>query len=630
MPILVATALKKSFGPLHVLDGVHLSIEQGERVGLVGINGSGKSTLARILAGVDVADSGSLASPRDTKVAYLPQNVLLPDSLSVRQIVLQGLGAWDEACRRHESLSDALTELVERQAAAAADVERHGGWNQAHRVESILGHIGLKHLEAPVETLSGGDRRRVALAQLLVSAPHLAILDEPSNHLDVSTITWLEKYLVETYQGALLMITHDRTLLDRVVTRTLEIENGRLHSYPGGYESFLEAKSERLLLEARTEANRQNFLRRELEWLRRQPKARTGKQKARIQRVEEAVATRALPTERTVKLAIDSIRSGKTILELHDLALEIGEKTLASGLTWWMTAGDRVGIIGPNGVGKTTLLRCILGQMAPSAGKVVMGKNTQIAYFDQHRSDLDENESVFENVAGPRSHVDLAGRRVDVHAYLERFLFSGPQIRQPVRGLSGGERARVALAKLLSHGANLLILDEPTNDLDVATLGALEELLLEFDGCVIVVTHDRWFLNRVATTILSFESDAKVVPYAGNYDAYCLQRQRQQADEKDRSAISKAPPPIVSRPKKGLTYAEQIELEGLFDRITLAEEKVEALEKQLADPALYSTRREEIPQLHVQLSQAKEQVGALTSRWEELELKRETTVDPKS
>jgi len=219
---------------------------------------------------------------------------------------------------------------------------------------------------------------------------------------------------------------------------------------------------------------------------------------------------------------------------------------------------------------------------------------------------------------------------VDVHAYLERFLFSGPQIRQPVRGLSGGERARVALAKLLSHGANLLILDEPTNDLDVATLGALEELLLEFDGCVIVVTHDRWFLNRVATTILSFESDAKVVPYAGNYDAYCLQRQRQQADEKDRSAISKAPPPIVSRPKKGLTYAEQIELEGLFDRITLAEEKVEALEKQLADPALYSTRREEIPQLHVQLSQAKEQVGALTSRWEELELKRETTVDPKS
>jgi ATP-binding cassette subfamily F protein uup len=429
---------------------------------------------------------------------------------------------------------------------------------------------------------------------------------------------------VETYRGALLMITHDRYLLDRVVTRTLEIEHGRLHSYPGGYESYLEAKAERLLLEARTEANRQNFLRRELEWLRRQPKARTGKQKARIQRAEDTVAERPLSQERTAKLAIDGLRSGKTILELHDVGLQMGGRTLGSDIALIVNPGDRIGIVGPNGVGKTTLLRCILGEIEPSAGKVVLGKNTRVAYFDQHRSDLDLEESVFENVAGPRSHVDLGGRSVDVHAYLERFLFTGLQMRQPVKGLSGGERARVALAKLLSHGANLLVLDEPTNDLDVATLGALEELLLEFDGCAIVVTHDRWFLNRVATSILSFEGDGKVVLYAGNYDAYRLQRERREEEqEKERPVEAKPARVVVEKRSKGLTYAERIELEGLIDRIAQAEEEVATLERELSDPGLYASRGKEVPVLHGRLAEAKQRADTLTARWEELEVKRE-------
>ena len=631
MPILVATELKKSYGALHVLDGISLSIDQGERVGLVGINGSGKTTLARIVGGADVADSGSVASPRDSKVAYLAQAVDLPATQTARQVVMSGLTEWDEARARHEHFSEAirrgdgdLTQLVEKQAAAAADVERLGGWNRMHQVDSILGHIGLSQLDTPVDALSGGDRRRVALAKILVSEPDLAVLDEPSNHLDVDTVAWLERFLVETYRGALLMITHDRYLLDRVVTRTLEIEHGRLHSYPGGYESYLEAKAERLLLEARTEANRQNFLRRELEWLRRQPKARTGKQKARIQRAEDTVAVRPLSQERTAKLAIDGLRSGKTILELHDVGLQMGGRTLGSDIALIVNPGDRIGIVGPNGVGKTTLLRCILGEVEPSAGKVVMGKNTRVAYFDQHRSDLEPEESVFENVAGPRSHVDLGGRSVDVHAYLERFLFTGLQMRQPVKGLSGGERARVALAKLLSHGANLLVLDEPTNDLDVATLGALEELLLEFDGCAIVVTHDRWFLNRVATSILSFEGDGEVVLYAGNYDAYRQQRERREEEQEKARPVEAKPGRVATEKRsKGLTYAERIELEGLLDRIARAEEEVATLERELSDPGLYASRGKEVPVLHGRLAEAKQQADTLTARWEELEVKRE-------
>lgn len=632
MPVLVASDLRKSFGTLNVVEGVSVSIDQGERVGLVGVNGSGKTTLARILAGVDVPDAGSVSHPREAQVAYLAQAVDLPEGQTARDVVMSGLREWSEAKSRHEGLSEAIAEgrgnleqLVEQQAAAAADVERLGGWDRMHQVDAILGHIGLRHLDTPVEQLSGGDRRRVALGRILVAKPDLAVLDEPSNHLDVDTVAWLERYLVDVYRGALLMITHDRYLLDRVVNRTLEIEHGRVHSYPGGYESYLEAKAERLALAARTEANRQNYLRRELEWLRRQPKARGGKQKARIQRIEAAAATNRPPAERTAKLAIDTMRSGKTILELHDLGLEIDGKRLASNVGLILNPGDRIGVVGPNGIGKTTLLRCILGEIEPAEGKVVLGKNAHVAYFDQHRSDLDPDDSVFDAVAGPRSHVSLGGRSVDAHAYLERFLFTGAQLRQPVRGLSGGERARVALAKLLSRGANLLVLDEPTNDLDVTTLGALEELLLDFDGCAVVVTHDRWFLNRVATSILAFEGDGRVVLYAGNYDAYRSQRDRAEEQRaRDQSTQAKpAPSPSPVRKSQKLTYAERLELDGLMDRIDRAEAEVSRLQEELSRPDLYSSRGHEVPALNAQLADARTEAEALTARWEELELKKE-------
>lgn len=637
MPVLTATDLHKSYGPQQILRGVTLTIRTGERVGLVGLNGSGKSTLARILGGVELPDTGSIARRRGADVAYLDQDPQFDGARTPREIVLGGLAAWSEAKARHDAASQALARghgemaaLLEAQAEAAADVERLGGWDVMHRVESILGHVGVGRPDAPMSTQSGGERRRTALARILVARPALAILDEPSNHLDVETVDWLERYLIDEHPGALLLITHDRYLLDRVAERTLEIDQGNVHSYDGGYEEYLEQKAERLAHEQRTESNRQNFLRTELEWLRRQPKARTTKQKARIQRAEEAKGTAAPKVEKTVELALDATRTGKTILELRKLTLAIGGVTLAKDLDFILTSGERLGVVGRNGTGKTTLLRAILGEIAPAKGEVVLGKNTKIAYFDQHRADLDEAASIFDNVAAAMPRIEIGGEIMDARSYLERFLFDTYKQRQPVGSLSGGERARVALAKILSRGANLVILDEPTNDLDVATLGALEQLLIDFNGCAITVTHDRYFLNRVATSILSFEGGARVIRYAGNYDAYRLQRSR--IEEAEAAARAAAAPPVVAREKeatkdaskaKALTYAERKELDGLLDRIDAAENAVKELEARLADPALYATRGAEVAGLRAELERAKGEAAALTARWEELETRRE-------
>ncbi|WP_437570120.1 ABC-F family ATP-binding cassette domain-containing protein [Sorangium sp. So ce542] len=658
MPVLTAHDLYKAFGPQTILDGVSVTIRTGERVGLVGLNGSGKSTLARILAGVEPPDGGTISRRRGAEIGVLSQDPVFEPSDTARDVVLAGLSAWHAAKARHDEVSRALAAgsgdaeaLLAAQTEAAADVERLGGWDMMHRVDAIIGHVGVTRPDAPMSVLSGGDRRRVALARLLVSRPALAVLDEPSNHLDVETVEWLERYLVEEHPGALLLITHDRYLLDRVVERTLEIDKGKVYSYDGGYEEYLEQKAERLALEARTESNRQNFLRTELEWLRRQPKARTGKQKARIQRAETTKAAPPPKAERTAQLSVESVRTGKTILELKKLGLAVDGKWLVRGLDFSLTKGERVGIVGRNGTGKTTMLRAILGQLeagadgaAPSdaggptmEGEVVLGKNTSVAYFDQHRSGLDLDKSIFENIAGSHTRVEVGGRSMDVRSYLERFLFDPNKARQPVGSLSGGERARVALAKMLTQSVNVIILDEPTNDLDVMTLAALEEMLIELDGSALVVTHDRWFLNRVATSILAFEGGGRVVRYAGNYDAYREQRAHAAAEAEAEAAARAAKPQAAeARPaqaaakpaaragdKPKLTFAERTELEGIVGRIDAAEQKVAELEAKLADPTLYASRGADVAGLLAELDREKQEAARLVSRWEELETKRE-------
>lgn len=637
MSIVTVQNVHRSFGNHTVLRSADISIDPGERVGVVGLNGAGKSTLSRILAGTEPADSGTIARRRGASIAYLEQVPHFEGDPTAFEAVTSGLLGWSDAVARHEAASLALSKgegnielLLEQQHAAQTDVERLGGWDRQHKVIAFLDHLGIRRTDAKVSSMSGGEQRRVALARVLISSPDLAILDEPTNHLDAETIEWLEQYLIEEYTNAILLITHDRYLLDRVAQRTVEVANGEVYSYDGGYERYLEQKAERLAHAERTESNRQNFLRKELEWLSRQPKARSTKQKARIDRAETAKAVTGPRLDRTAALELDIVRSGKTILELRDLRVAIGGRTLIENLTMFLTEGERVGIVGPNGSGKTTLLKTMLGELPPAGGTVILGQNTKVAYFDQRRSGLDDSKSIWDNVVGDQSKIELGGEIIEPRSYLERFAFDPLKQRQQVGSLSGGERARVALARLLRQSANLVILDEPTNDLDTATLGALESMLVDFGVTALVVTHDRWFLDRVATSVLAIEDGARAVRYPGNYETYRRLRAEQQSlrGSQPPAAEVRAPstPPVArserGQKKKGLSNAEQRELGGLPDAIEKAEARVTELSQTLASPTSYAGGGKEIAKLTAELEQAKAQVDRLTQRWEELELKR--------
>ncbi|MEP7052530.1 MAG: ABC-F family ATP-binding cassette domain-containing protein [Pseudomonadota bacterium] len=637
MSIVTAQGVHRSFGNHTVLRAADMSIDPGERVGVVGLNGAGKSTLSRILAGTEPADSGTVARRRGASIAYLEQVPSFDGDPTAFEAVTSGLLGWSEAVARHEAASAALSRgdgnldaLLAQQEAAQHDVERLGGWDRQHNVAAFLEHLSIRRTEAKVSSLSGGEQRRVALARVLISSPDLAILDEPTNHLDAETIEWLEEYLIDEYKNAILLITHDRYLLDRVAQRTVEVANGEVYSYDGGYQLYLEQKADRLAHAERTESNRQNFLRKELEWLSRQPKARSTKQKARIDRAETAKAVVGPKLDRTATLELDVVRSGKTILELRDLRVEIGGRTLIKNLSLFLTEGERIGIVGPNGSGKTTLLKTLLGELQPASGSVVLGQNTKVAYFDQRRSGLDDSKSIFDNVAGDQSKIELGGEVIEARSYLERFAFDPHKQRQSVGSLSGGERARVALARLLRQSANLVILDEPTNDLDTATLGALESMLVDFGITALVVTHDRWFLDRVATSVLAFEEGGTATRYPGNYETYRRLRAQRESEPKSAqkpsaaAAASVAPAARSERPKsskKGLSNAEQRELGTLPDAIEKAEARVSELGLLLADPKTYAGGGKEIAKVTADLATAKAAVDKLTKRWEELELK---------
>ena len=465
------------------------------------------------------------------------------------------------------------------------------------------------------------------MARLLVSAPDLLVLDEPTNHLDVDAIDWLEQYLLESFKGALIVITHDRYFLDRVVQRTWEIASGQVRSYDGGWEAYLSAKAEREATEARTESNRQNFLRTELEWLRRQPKARGTKQKARVHRAEEALDTTARSTPE-LELEMSSLRQGSRVATLEGVEVTLGGKRLFSDLDLIIVPGQRLGIIGPNGCGKTTLLRVITGELAATKGKVERGKNTKTAYFSQTRAELDATLSIAECVAGRRQMLTVGGRETSVFSYLGRFLFRGEELRKKVGTLSGGERARVALAKLLLEPANLLVLDEPTNDLDTSTMSALEHMLRAFAGSVLVVSHDRYFLDRVVTAVLAFEGDGQLTHTVGDYGNYTrLRREREQLNkarpaELAQAAVAKSTQKPSTRAAK-LSYKEQKELDQIEPAIEAAEERVQELEASLADPALYRDDAASAAELGEQLQRAQAEAQALMDRWQELESKRE-------
>ncbi len=641
MNLLSAHDLYKSYGSRSLLEGVSMSVEASERLGLVGDNGSGKSTLARIIGGLETADQGEISKRRGLSVTILTQVPNLDPELSAFDAAMAGLAEWQRASREHTELSAKLqasgieaTEtqrLLERQAILSTEIERLGGWDLEHQVRAMLEHLHVPDQQAKTKNLSGGEHRRIALAQALLARPDLLILDEPTNHLDTDTIDWLEGYLRNDFAGALLLVTHDRYFLDRIVTRTLELSQGTLTSFDGGWESYLSGKAERLALEQRTEANRQNFLRREIEWLRRQPKARTTKQNARLERAAEALAQDAPRTATGVNLSLQSTRQGSSVLELRDVSVRLGDRCLIDQLSLIVKPKQRLGIVGRNGAGKTTLLRLITGDLALESGELIVGKNTKVAYFDQTRSGLDESATIAQNVSDAPS-VRLGDQELTLYSYLARFSFGSSDLTKKVGMLSGGERARVALAKLLLQDTNLLLLDEPTNDLDVSTLSALESLLTGFGGSVLVVTHDRYFLNRVATDILAFEGDGKVMHTVGNYDNYLSLRsgriesdRQQKAEARAASSSTSAPSeqkPKGSRPQK-LGYQEQRELDGLMDVVEQLESRATALEAELADPELYRTRPADATALQAQLENVRAELEAKLERWEQLESKRE-------
>jgi len=655
MPVLDVNQLRKIVADRTLFEDVTLTIRRGEKVGLVGRNGAGKSTLGRVLAGIEESDGGTISRRRESTVDYLEQEPRFAAGRTIREVVLEGLSGWSETKRRFDAATESLSEstdsaeqaeLAAEQARLGDELERQGGWDREYEAEATVGHLGLADASRDVATLSGGEARRVALARLLVAEPDFAILDEPTNHLDIETIEWLEDYLRDHWKGALLLISHDRRVLDAVTTRTLEVHDGRVDSYDGGYARYLLGKAEREAHVERTERNRQNFLRREVEWLRRAPKARGTKQKARISRAEAALDQSAPQAERQAELRLRSERLGKTILELSNVSVERDGRRLIEGLDLALRPGDRIGVVGPNGSGKTSLLLAMLEELALADGTIEVGSNTKIGYLDQARSELADDETLREAAVGDATEIVIGDETLSVGNYLERFLFRRPQQRLRVSELSGGERARVCLARLLAKKCNLLLLDEPTNDLDVATLSALEAMLLDFGGAVILVSHDRWMLDRVATKILAFEDGGRVDLHIGNYSDYRARRDRESrrglgeaqtrantagalVTESNSSATAKAtadpgsttdaPRDAARKAARKLSHAERRELDGLFAEIEEAETRVDRIQTRLADPELYQKAGEDVAALRLELEAAEAEAARFTARWEELE-----------
>ncbi len=653
MPALTVDRLRKSYGTRVVFDGVSFSIEEGEKVGFIGVNGSGKSTLFRIVADMEGSEDGSLAFRRGLTVGYLPQEpefeageTILKAVAGGRPELLDAIGVYHEvtlALDAGGATASELERLVARQASAMERIEALGGWDYEHRLEAVLTRLDVDGWERVVDDLSGGERKRVALARVLVQQPDLLLLDEPTNHLDADTTEWLEDMLLD-YPGAVMLITHDRYFLDHVVTRMIEVSRAELVPFPGGFTEYLEAKAEREERLAVAEEKRSKLIAQELAWVKRAPKARTGKQKARIQRLQktrEKQEAERTPDRDTVELKFGQPpRLGRTVLDLEHLAKSYGDRTLIHDFSTRLRGGERIGIVGPNGAGKTTLLRMILGEESPDAGAVKPGVNTVMAYYDQARADLDPDADLLETVAGHQDWVDVAGRQVHVRSYLNSYLFPNEIHEQKVRSLSGGERNRLLLARLFLEDANLLILDEPTNDLDLFTLQVLEAALVDFPGCVLVVTHDRYFLDKVATALFVFEGDGRVHRHEGGYASYrrrkeaaAREAEARKAEEAARAAAARAAAAEQGRAKKPaagpdrrrrLTYREQQELAGMEAAITVAEAERERLEAALADPQLYGGSAEEVAEVNAAFEVAGERVEQLYARWADLEARKGT------
>ncbi len=649
MSIFTLQSVKKDFGIKEILKEASFSLDATDKVGLIGTNGSGKSTLLKMIAGLEPIDGGQILVNSGARIVYLPQQPELDENHTVLEQVFADAGEQMALVREYEEISAKLAhahnddskQLMSRLSVVMQQMESSGAWELETNAKIILTKLGIEDFNALVGSLSGGYRKRIALAAALLSEPDVLLMDEPTNHLDAMSVEWLQTYL-NRYKGAIVLITHDRYFLDRVTNRIIEIDRGDIYTYSGNYSYYLEKKAASEESEITSQRKHQGVLRRELEWLKRGPKARSTKQKARIERVHDMQAKEFKQIQGKVDISTPSRRIGKKVIELKNVSKAYGDgsadaksvRTLIKDFTYEFSPLDRVGIIGGNGTGKTTLMDIITGRIQPDSGSVEIGSTIHIGYFDQHSDELlaalNENQRAIDYIKEEGEFVQIAdGTKISASQMLERFLFPGNQQYAPIHKLSGGEKRRLFLLRVLMSAPNVLILDEPTNDLDVQTLAVLEEYLEDFNGCVIVVSHDRYFLDRTVDKIFALEEGGNLRQYPGNYSVYLDYKQAQETEgqpdkgttrqgdnpTREISLATSLPVPPATK-KRRLSNWEKQEFEQLEHKIAQME-----VEKAEAEKALYSASAgavTQVSQLYEQVKSLQQQIDAATERWLEL------------
>lgn len=634
MAVISLSHAQLAFGHVALLDHAEFSIESAERVGLIGRNGTGKSSLLKIIAGTSKLDDGLLVMQQNIKIAYVEQEPQFAQDISVFDAVASGMGEMQALLNEYEALTgqfggDNDDALMERMHDIQVKLDAADAWSLTNKVETTLDKLNLSK-DAIMGTLSGGMKKRVALACALVSAPDVLLLDEPTNHLDFSSIQWLEG-LLRDFKGSVLFITHDRSFLDNVTTRIIELDRGKITSFPGNFTTYQTRKAEQLEIEEVENAKFDKFLAQEEVWIRKGVKARRVRDEGRVKRLEQLRLARSARREQQGQVRLDVTtgeRSGKIVAELENVSKSFGEKNIVRDFSSIILRGDKVGLIGQNGAGKTTLLKLILGEDQPDSGTIKQGSKLQIAYFDQMRAQLDENTSLADTISPGSEWVEVNGQRKHVMSYLNDFLFAPERARSPVKSLSGGERNRLLLARLFAKPANVLVLDEPTNDLDIETLELLEELLEEYTGTVFLVSHDRTFLDNVVTQVIASEGNGKWKEYIGGYSDWERYRDTPQSSTKAAPAKQDAKPAApaaptttaapASKPKK-LSYKEQKELDELPDLIARLEDEQRAITATLADSDFYQNNSADtVKKLNDRYAEIDELLLLAIDKWDRL------------
>lgn len=628
MNLITLENISKSYSEKILANNVSLGINEGEKIGLIGVNGTGKSSFLKIVAGVEEPDEGTVTKGNRVRIEYLAQTPDYDDNATVLEQVFKGNSEEMRILREYEELLEKIDkgevngDDSERLIKLQGKIDALNLWDMESEAKNVLTKLGITNFEEKVGNLSGGQKKRIMLAAALITPCELLILDEPTNHLDNETISWLEEYL-NSRKGALLMITHDRYFLDRVTNRILELDRGRLFSYDGNYSVFLEKKMERIAIEKASEEKRQNLMRKELAWVRRGAKARTTKQKARLQRFDELVNQEGFIENENIEISVMGTRLGKKIIEIEHLNKSFGDKKIVDDFNYIVLRSDRIGIVGPNGIGKSTLMGMIEGKVAPDSGEIIKGETVKIACFSQEDTHMHPEMRAIDYIKEAGEYLQTAtGERITASQMCEKFLFDGTLQWTMIGMLSGGERRRLHLLRVLMEAPNVLLLDEPTNDLDIETLNRLEDYLDDFGGVVITVSHDRYFLDRICNKIFSYEGNGKIDIYTGNYGDYLLSKEEEVVNNKEKEVAvdkNKKEPSVDKNKNKGkvlkFSFKEQREFETIDEEIMTLEEKIEELDSLMAKHASEYGRLQELME---EKSKVEEELAFKYERWEYL------------